>query len=230
MGNEIKWYKNKILGDFAEAICANHFDALGYHVEFTGIEKSAASFTKFSNLSSKKSPTAADIYKTIHKTPDILISRLYNGDLESFFIEVKYRNKVDDFKELEDELLWGYRHEIWTHNIMDECEFTKEEKGKWLKRDLEINKKLLSVVKKKYNRTKCINLPIIFYVVVKYPNNKDNHIYCNFATFPGWWNIGDKKFDKTSTYISNNTLNNYINFNEIYREEIKPALDSIFKN
>ena len=40
---------NKILGDLAESICHSHFTALGYDVEYTGIEKFAQRFSKHLN-------------------------------------------------------------------------------------------------------------------------------------------------------------------------------------
>ena len=226
----IKWYKNKILGDFAESICINHFDALGYHIEYTGIEKSASMFTKYSNLSKTKSITSETIYRTIHKTPDLLISRLFNNHLESFFIEVKYRNTVEDFQQLENELLWQYRHEIWTNQIMEILNLNINEKEIWLNNTIPLNNNLLDKVKKDYRKKDFIKLPIIFYLVVKNTPRNENHIYCNFATFPKWWNVGDSNFNKNNinTYISNNKLNNYKNFNEVYKEEIEPALNSIF--
>ena len=228
--NKIKWYKNKILGDFAEIICTNHFEALGYHVESTGIEKSAKVFTQLSNLSSSKSISSDTIYKKIHQTPDLLISRLFNNKLESFFIEVKYRNHVDDYILLENQLLWKYRREIWSDQILDVLNFNAEEKSIWLNCNNSLNQVLLNKITTYNKKQNYINLSIIFYLVVKNPPQNENHIYCNFATFPKWWNIGNKSFDSTSfnTYISNNSLNNYINFNEIYYEEIKPALEDIF--
>ena len=225
-----KWYKKKILGDFAESICINHFDALGYHVEHTGIEKSASMFTKYLNHSVNKSIPAETIYQSIHQLPDLLISRLFENKLESFFIEVKYRNKVDDFKMLENQLLWQYRNEIWTSQIMNAVGFTHNEEGIWLSPASDLKQEILKKVTTYRQKHQFIKFPIIFYLVVKHTPNHEEHIYCNFATYPGWWNMGDNRFNGTgfTTYRSNNELNEYKNFNEVYIKEIKPALDSIF--
>ncbi|MEA3498465.1 MAG: hypothetical protein U9R16_05330 [Campylobacterota bacterium] len=223
-----KWYKNKILGDFAESICESHFNALGYHVEYTGVEKFAQMLSKFSNESTSKSITAEIIMNTLHKTPDLLISRIYENELQSYMIEVKYRNKVDDMVQLENQLLWNYRHIIWNTNIFKHTNFTQDEVKSWNSNEDSFD--LIQKVKSCNTKHKCINLPIIFYLVVKHPEIGKNHIYCNLATFPRWWNVGDKAFDtvKNGTYNSNNNLNQYKNFNEVYFHEIEPALKQIF--
>ena len=69
---------NKILGDLAESICHSHFTALGYDVEYTGIEKFAQRFSKHLNQSSKISDSSSELYDSIRSYPDLLISRLYD--------------------------------------------------------------------------------------------------------------------------------------------------------
>ena len=70
---------NKILGDLAESICHSHFSALGYDVEYTGIEKFAQRFSKHLNQSTKKSDSTLELYDSIRYYPDLLISRIYDS-------------------------------------------------------------------------------------------------------------------------------------------------------
>ena len=67
---------NKILGDLAESICHSHFTALGYDVEYTGIEKFAQRFSKHLNKSSKISDSSSELYDSIRSYPDLLISKI----------------------------------------------------------------------------------------------------------------------------------------------------------
>lgn len=78
---------------------------MGYDVEYTGIEKFPKRFSKHLNQSSKISDSSSELYDFIRSYPDLLISRVYSFNnikkIGSFMIEVKYRNEVKDFKELE---------------------------------------------------------------------------------------------------------------------------------
>lgn len=222
------WYKNKILGDFAESICESHFSALGYDVEHTGIEKSAQMLAKFSNQTNQQSVAAKSILKVLHKTPDLLISRIYGNQLQSYMVEVKYRKSVANMNIFENELLWSYRSIIWNQNIYDNAGFSDDEKAIW--GGDKIDHKLIEKVKFSKMAPKCINLHIIFYVVIKNPPQNHRHVYCNLSTYPAWWNAGDERFAnlKNGTYKSNNRLHTYKDFNEVYFKEIEPALKLIF--
>jgi hypothetical protein len=222
------WYKNKILGDFAESICATHFDALGYHVEQTGVERFAQMLAKFSNQSTSQSVAAQTIMSTIHKTPDFLISRLFRNRLQSYMIEVKYRTKVSDMETFENELLWQYKDVIWKPSILEQAKFSQNEIASWYSNTQ--NLELIKKIKANSQKHKHINLPIIFYLVVKNPKENQTHVYCNLATFPKWWNAGDASFTtlKNGTYKSTNELNPYQDFNDVYFNEIEPALEQVF--
>lgn len=223
----MSWYQKKILGDLAESVCHAHFDALGYHVEYTGIEKFAQMFTKSSHASSSKDIPSKTFMSFIHKIPDLLISRVYKDQLQSYMIEVKYRTQVNDMEELENQLLWNYRHMIWRASIVDAIGFSDDEIDRWNDDDIQ-DFTLIKRVKKYKGKENYINLSIIFYVLIKEPKNDQEHVYCNFATFPRWWNAGYFQFEKIGTYKSLNNI--YENFNDVYFTEIKPALTKIFKS
>ena len=75
------------------------------------------------------------------------------------------------------------------------------------------------------HKVKYIKNPLLFYVVVKKPPQQNTHVYLNYATYPAWWNIGDKRFEKYTHYLSENG-----NINEVYEKNIYPALKAIFIN
>lgn len=109
------WFKQKLKGDFAEAICGTHFNSLGYHVEKIGIEAIAPIYTRKSN--SYKQNFVQD---QLNKTPDFLIS----NDSDAFFVEVKFRsiikNKNTNFYEESAKLMSQYK------NIILKPEFTND--------------------------------------------------------------------------------------------------------
>ena len=216
---------NKILGDLAESICHSHFTALGYDVEYTGIEKFAQRFSKHLNQSSKISDSSSELYDSIRSYPDLLISRVYDpkgaNKLESFMIEVKYRNEVEKFDELQNQLLWQYRNVIWDKEILYVLKLSDEEKSSW--KDKKPNVSLLEKIRKFTDKVKYIKNPLLFYIVVKNPPKDNSHIYLNYATYPGWWNIGDDRFSKYTHYLSENG-----NMNEVNEKSIYPALKAIF--
>lgn len=216
---------NKILGDLAESICHSHFSALGYDVEYTGIEKFAQRFSKHLNQSSKISDSSSELYDSIRSYPDLLISRVFDpkgaNKLESFMIEVKYRNEVKDFKELENQLLWQYRDVIWNKEILYVLNFDEKEKLSWKNKKPNIS--LLEKINKFKDKVNYIKNPLLFYVVVKNPLQNNTHIYLNYATYPAWWNIGDNRFTKYTHYLGENG-----NMNEVYEKSIYPALKAIF--
>lgn len=170
---------NKILGDLAESICHSHFSALGYDVEYTGIEKFAQRFSKHLNQSTKKSDSSLELYDSIRYYPDLLISRIYDSKgikkLESFMVEVKYRNEVKDFKDLENQLLWQYRDVIWDKDILYSLNLDENEKVSW--KDKNPNILLLERINKFSDKVKYIKNPLLFYLVVKNPPQNETHIY-----------------------------------------------------
>ena len=218
---------NKILGDLAESICHSHFTALGYDVEYIGIEKFAQRFSKHLNQSSKISDSSSELYDSIRSYPDLLISRIFDpkgaNKLESFMIEVKYRNEVEKFDELQNQLLWQYRDVIWDKEILYVLNLNEKEKSSW--KSKKPNVSLLEKIRKFTDKVKYIKNPLLFYVVVKNPPKDHTHVYLNYATYPAWWNIGDDRFSKYTHYLSENG-----NMNEVYEKSIYPALKAIFTN
>lgn len=83
----------------------------------------------------------------------------------------------------------------------------------------------LEKINKFTDKVKYIKNPLLFYVVVKKPPQQNTHVYLNYATYPAWWNIGDKRFEKYTHYLSENG-----NINEVYEKNIYPALKAIFIN
>ena len=177
------------------------------------------------NQSSKISDSSSELYDSIRSYPDLLISRVFDpkglNKLESFMVEVKYRNEVKDFKELENQLLWQYRDVIWDKEILYVLNFDENEKLSW--KNKKTNILLLEKINKFKDKVKYIKNPLLFYVVVKNPPLDNTHIYLNYATYPSWWNIGDIRFGKYTHYLSENG-----NVNEVYEKSIYPALKAIF--
>lgn len=151
-------------------------------------------------------------------------------------VEVKYLKQVPDMKLYENELLRKYRKVIWNQNTINEVLNEKKDddsKKRLWEDDKQLNLNIINKLKEivfdnKNNLDNVINLPIIFYLVVKNPKEKEEHIYCNYATFPGWWNIGDNRYDKYPHYLplKNSSINR--TFNQIYFNEIKPVLEEVF--
>lgn len=100
---QMNWFANKIKGGFAEAVCRAHFEALGYAVESTGIERIAPLYCLLAGRPAGS--YIGDVRKFQH-LPDFLISRIHpstagemEGKADAVFVEVKYRTEVvlDDF-------------------------------------------------------------------------------------------------------------------------------------
>ena len=136
-------------------------------------------------------------------------------------IEVKYRNEVENFKELENQLLWQYRDVIWDKEILYVLNFDENEKASWKSKKPNIS--LLEKINKFKDKVNYIKNPLLFYIVVKNLPENHTHVYLNYATYPAWWNIGDIKFTRYTHYLSDNG-----NINEVYNQSIYPALKAIF--
>ena len=68
--------------------------------------------------------------------------------------------------------------------------FGNKEKLSWKNKKPNIS--LLEKINKFTDKVKYIKNPLLFYVVVKKPPQNNTHVYLNYATYPAWWNIGDK--------------------------------------
>lgn len=232
----MSWYKKKILGDVGESICINHFKAIGYDVESTGIENSLQSFVRNKNIANGLAVTSQKIYDKNRYSPDLLISRVdTNNQLESFFIEVKYRKSINDMNLFELELFWQYRKVIWHDNIVNvfqnDSNLWKEDWNdiKNNESDLEKAESLINAAKN--TNAQYQNLPLIFYVIVATPSQHDGYIYLNLPVFSGWHNIETSNiFNSTAPafkmYLSTNST--FTNFKDAYDNEIKLALNELF--
>ena len=198
--DKIRWYQDKIKGGFAEAIAATHFSAMGYFVQESGVEKNMPYYAKYKytlskNSNAKKHNTKekdakefkTNIHNLVDVFPDLFIFSKEKNVV--FTVEAKFRNGDHiNFYDLEKELLWEYRHLLFTYEFIDDIikktistdAYYSNQKYVDLKdshkRDFDrFIKELHKSLKKDGTiMSKYINIPIFFYLVVLpkiwYPN------------------------------------------------------------
>lgn len=121
INNEVKinpelahWFRKKIKGGLAEVACRAHFEALGYAVESTGIERIAPQYCALNHVTPSSYMKQV---KEIQNLPDFLISRQHNlgkdgaPKADGMLVETKYRTQVV-FKDFTEEMISSYSNLI----------------------------------------------------------------------------------------------------------------------
>ncbi len=207
-----KWLTNKLNGNFAENICAIHFESLGYAVEKIGIENIAPSYTKYSNFLKENF-----VKKHLNRTPDFIVSK---NKEHAVFVEVKFNSIINDAKEsfydYGSKLLIRYKNIIFKSKYIDD-----------ITNNMSYQQLYNFILHKNQENVFKEDVKVYFYVVV--PHTKYHRSYV-FLFMPhtiitlkdyGWKSANYKKIDEISGINE---------FNSRYKELIEPFLENIFNN
>jgi hypothetical protein len=109
---QVEWYQNKIIGSIAECCATQHFEAIGYTVERTGIEGNAPQLARTLASNSFHSHYSKKMFDSATLIPDLGASRIIknaenNWETQVFYIECKFRGSVN-LTQLETELYKQY--------------------------------------------------------------------------------------------------------------------------
>lgn len=164
----------RIKGDIVEAICKNHFAAMGFQVENAGVEHFA---NQFANRSSRErgelgGTNVNKIQNYIGRLPDLLVGHEKH---DHHFVEAKFRDDVTilDFAK---ELFWDYRKQIFGREFRSST-FKKITEEQWDEHtsSFELRKAgrhahldaFMHLVTQGDLDPERIQVPMMFYVVVK---------------------------------------------------------------
>lgn len=163
----------RIKGDIVEAICKNHFAAMGFQIENAGVEHFA---TKFANRSAHLrgelgGSNVSKIQNYIGHLPDLLIG---HEAYDHHFVEAKFRDSVsiEDFSK---DLLWDYRKQIFGREF-NAAIFKDITRRQWDddrsafdidKHDRSHIDHYVGVVTKGGVESSLVQVPVMFYVVTK---------------------------------------------------------------
>lgn len=217
MSSMVEWQINKIKGGFAEAVCRSHFEAMGYRVEQVGIEHIAPYYAR--HVGDGLDHYARQVQQHLQKLPDFLVSRKHNGKLQAFFVETKFRGGDLNAQQEQANLLWTYRHLIWSDHFLARVQdLTSNEAAAIFNRLPEEERKAAQ------------HSAIIFYLVTPRPVLLDgaaSYVHCNYTSWPKWWWAGCADFDRLPLYQASNQ--NYLSFNQAYEKIVRPALEDLLQ-
>lgn len=209
--NALKWFKNKLSGNFAENICSVHFQSLNYSVEKTGIENIAPFYAKNLNFFQNNF-----VKNHLNKTPDFIVSK---NQEDAIFVEVKFNSNLSDssesFYKFGQDLILTYKHIIFKSKYLESI-------ANQSFKDLElydyINNQSENIFKD--------DVKVYFYVVVPHTKYFNSYVFLfmpNLITKNnfGWRSVANPKIDEQSGIK---------NFNENYKLLIEPFLNNIFNN
>ncbi len=205
-----QWLTNKLNGNFAENICAVHFQSLDYSVEKVGIENIAPTYAKNSNFFQDNF-----IKNHLNRTPDFIVSK---GIEKAIFIEVKFNSTINDaqesFYEYGSKLIIQYKNILFKSKFIDSVteNMTYQNLYKFINTQNEI------VFKE--------DVKVYFYVVV--PHTKYYNSYV-FLFMPH--SINTKNYGwRSANHIKIDEISGINEFHSRYNEIIKPFLENIFNN
>lgn len=97
---QVDWYQNKIIGALAEEAATQHFQAIGYTIEKTGIEITAPQLAKTLSSNSFHSVYSKKMLESATLIPDLGASRIIknehgNWETQVLYIECKFRGSVN---------------------------------------------------------------------------------------------------------------------------------------
>ena len=206
-----QWLTNKLNGNFAENICAVHFQSLDYSVEKVGIENIAPTYAKNSNFFQDNF-----IKNHLNRTPDFIVSK---GSEKAIFVEVKFNSTINDAKEsfydYGSKLLIQYKNILFKSKFIDSVtenmpyqdlyKFIRENKEDVFKEDVKVYFYVVIPHKKYYNSYVFLFMPHTIIPLNNY----------------GWRSAKHSEIDKISGIDE---------FHLGYKEIIEPFLENIFNN
>ncbi|MFP6558968.1 hypothetical protein WJ542_11705 [Paraburkholderia sp. B3] len=223
----------RIKGDIVEAVCKNHFAAMGFQIENAGVEHFA---TQFANRSSRfrgqsGGSNVNKIQNYIGRLPDLLIGHEKH---DHHFVEAKFRDAISIY-DFAQELLWDYRKQIFgrefDHDIfsnLTKTQWTDETSAYDLSRE---NRAHLDAFMKSVTQGGIepdqIQVPMMFYVLIK--NGKIFSLFLiRFDTESGNFQIhqAGKSREIASTDIA--TRDFLSDFDKYYSEVVAPILREVF--
>ena len=223
----------RIKGDIVEAICKNHFAAMGFQIENAGVEHFAS---KFANRSSRLSSDAggsnvSKIQNYIGNLPDLLIG---HESYDHHFVEAKFRDNIsiDDFTK---ELLWDYRKQIFgrdfnkrTFRAITLDQWEAEAHAYDLPKDDRTHlAKFKDILMQSGFDSSLIQVPVIFYVVVK-ENRKFSLFLIRFNDEDGCFEIHQAGKAKGIAAEDVATKDFFDRFDKSYAEVVAPVLREVF--
>lgn len=205
-----QWLTNKLNGNFAENICAVHFQSLDYSVEKVGIENIAPTYAKNSNFFQDNF-----IKNHLNRTPDFIVSK---GTQKAIFVEVKFNSTINDAQESFYD--YGSKLLIQYKNILFKSKFIDSILDNMCWQDLYnfIHTQNEIVFKE--------DVKVYFYVVVPHTKYYNSYVFLfmphtiNTRNY-GWRSANDIKVDKISGIDE---------FHLGYKKIIEPFLENIFNN
>jgi hypothetical protein len=223
----------RIKGDIVEAICKNHFAAMGFQIENAGVEHFA---TKFANRSAYLrgelgGSNVSKIQNYIGHLPDLLIG---HEAYDHHFVEAKFRDSIsiEDFSK---DLLWDYRKQIFGREFNTDI-FGDITRRQWDDHTpaFEIPKdarshidQYVGVVTKGGIESSLVQVPVMFYVVIKEKRT--------FSLFLIRFNDEEGRFrthqagrakEKLSADVATRDFFNL--FDKHYAEVVSPVLREVF--
>ncbi len=206
-----QWLTNKLNGNFAENICAVHFQSLDYSVEKVGIENIAPTYAKNSNFFKDNF-----IKNHLNRTPDFIVSK---GTQKAIFVEVKFNSTINDadesFYRYGSDLIIKYKNILFRSKFIDSVtenmpyqdlyKFIRENKEDVFKEDVKVYFYVVIPHKKYYNSYVFLFMPHTIIPLNNY----------------GWRSAKHSEIDKISGIDE---------FHLGYKEIIEPFLENIFNN
>lgn len=206
-----QWLTNKLNGNFAENICAVHFQSLDYSVEKVGIENIAPTYAKNSNFFKDNF-----VKKHLNRTPDFIVSKRSE---KAIFVEVKFNSTINDaqesFYDYGSKLLIQYKNILFKSKFIDSVtenmpyqdlyKFIRKNKEDVFKEDVKVYFYVVIPHKKYYNSYVFLFMPHTIIPLNNY----------------SWRSAKHSEIDKISGIDE---------FHLGYKEIIEPFLENIFNN
>ena len=205
-----QWLTNKLNGNFAENICAVHFQSLDYSVEKVGIENIAPTYAKNSNFFKDNF-----IKNHLNRTPDFIVSK---GTQKAIFVEVKFNSTINDAQESFYD--YGSKLIIQYKNILFKSKFID---------NINENMTYQNLYKFIHTQNEAVfkeNVKVYFYVVVPHTKYYNSYVFLFMPHTINTTNYGWR----SANHIKVDEISGIDEFHLGYKEIIEPFLENIFNN
>ncbi|HEX7817129.1 hypothetical protein [Dyella sp.] len=223
----------RIKGDIVEAICKNHFAAMGFQIENAGVEHFA---TKFANRSANLrgelgGSNVSKIQNYIGHLPDLLIG---HEAYDHHFVEAKFRDSVS-IENFSKDLLWDYRKQIFGREFNTDVfdDITRREWNDGRRAfDIPLNERThidryVQVVTKGGIESTLIQLPVMFYVITKQERTFSLFLI-RFNDEQGYFQTHQAGNAKETASADVATRDFFNLFDKHYIEVVSPVLREVF--
>ncbi|KVC31018.1 hypothetical protein [Burkholderia pseudomultivorans] len=223
----------RIKGDIVEAICKNHFAAMGFQIENAGVEHFASQFANRSSRARSDAgrSNASKIQRYIGNLPDLLIG---HESYDHHFVEAKFRTNIS-IDECAKELLWDYRETLFGRD------FNKDLCGaitpmQWAAQthafdlpdhDRAHLAKFKDILMRGGIDASLIQVPVMFYVVIK-ENRKFSLFLIRFNDEDGCFQIHQAGKPKEIAAEDVATRDFLDRLDKSYGEVVAPVLRDVF--